>query len=42
MIVYARPDLRPLAAELGRHYATLGVSWRSFLLAVMGGIASRY
>jgi formate/nitrite transporter FocA (FNT family) len=38
MIVYARPDLRPLAAETGKHYATLGVSWRSFLLAVLAGV----
>jgi formate-nitrite transporter family protein len=38
MIVYARPDLRPTAAELGQHYATLGVSWRSFLLAVLAGM----
>jgi formate/nitrite transporter FocA (FNT family) len=38
MIVYARPDLRATAAEAGRHYATLGISWRSFLLAVLAGI----
>jgi formate/nitrite transporter FocA (FNT family) len=38
LIINARPELRSTAAELGRHYATLGVSWRSFLLAVMGGI----
>jgi formate/nitrite transporter FocA (FNT family) len=38
MIVVAQPELRSTAAELGRHYATLGVSWRSFLLAVLGGI----
>jgi formate/nitrite transporter FocA (FNT family) len=38
MIVYARPDLRATAAEVGEHYATLGVSWRSFLLAVLAGV----
>jgi formate-nitrite transporter family protein len=38
LIVIARPDLRPVAAELGRHYATLGVSWRSLLLAVLAGV----
>jgi len=38
LIINARPELRATAAELGRHYATLGVSWRSFLLAVLGGI----
>ncbi len=38
LIVVARPDLRATAAELGRHYATLGVSWRSLLLAVLAGI----
>jgi formate/nitrite transporter FocA (FNT family) len=38
LIINARPELRSTAAELGRHYATLGVSWRSFLLAVLGGI----
>jgi formate-nitrite transporter family protein len=38
MIVTAVPDLRSTAAELGRHYATLGVSWRSFLLAVLAGV----
>ena len=31
-------DLRSTAAELGRHYATLGISWRSLLLAVLAGI----
>ena len=38
LIVVARPDLRATAAKLGRHYATLGVSWRSLLLAVLAGI----
>jgi len=38
MIVIAVPDLRSTAATLGRHYATLGVSWRSLLLAVLGGV----
>jgi formate/nitrite transporter FocA (FNT family) len=37
MIVIALPDLRSTAADLGRHYATLGVSWRSLLLAVLAG-----
>jgi formate/nitrite transporter FocA (FNT family) len=37
MIVVALPELRPTAASLGRHYATLGVSWRSLLLAVLAG-----
>ena len=31
-------DLRSVAATLGHHYATLGVSWRSLLLAVLAGI----
>jgi formate-nitrite transporter family protein len=37
MIVHARPDLRATAAELGSHYAHLGVSMRSFTLAVLAG-----
>jgi formate/nitrite transporter FocA (FNT family) len=37
MIVVALPEVRSTAASLGRHYATLGVSWRSLLLAVMAG-----
>jgi formate/nitrite transporter FocA (FNT family) len=37
MIVIALPELRSTAASLGRHYATLGVSWRSLLLAVLAG-----
>jgi formate/nitrite transporter FocA (FNT family) len=38
MIVIAVPDLRTVAARLGGYYAALGVSWRSFLLAVLAGI----
>jgi formate/nitrite transporter FocA (FNT family) len=38
LIAAALPDLRSTAAVLGRHYATLGVSWRSLLLAVLAGI----
>jgi len=38
MIMVSMPDLRPAAATLGRHYATLGVSWRSLLLAVLAGV----
>src|SRR6201994_4749273 len=38
MIVVALPEVRPTAASLGRHYATLGVSWRSLLLAVLAGV----
>ena len=37
MIVVALPDIRPTAIEAGRHYAQLGVSWRSFFLAVLAG-----
>jgi formate/nitrite transporter FocA (FNT family) len=37
MIVTALPELRSTAASLGRHYATLGVSLRSLLLAVLAG-----
>jgi formate-nitrite transporter family protein len=32
------PDLRQTAGVIGRHYATLGVSWHSLLLAVLGGV----
>src|ERR1700744_1849197 len=35
MIVVALPEVRPAAASLGHHYATLGVSWRSLLLATL-------
>ncbi len=38
LIAVALPDLRSTAATLGRHYATLGVSWRSLLLAVLAGM----
>jgi formate/nitrite transporter FocA (FNT family) len=37
MIVVALPDLRGAAAANGLHYATLGISWRSLLLAVLAG-----
>ncbi len=37
MIVVALPDLRGTAASNGLHYATLGTSWRSLLLAVLAG-----
>jgi formate/nitrite transporter FocA (FNT family) len=37
MIVVALPDVRPTAVEAGSHYAQLGVSWRSFFLAVLAG-----
>jgi formate-nitrite transporter family protein len=38
MIVIALPDVRLTAAQIGRHYASLGVSWRSFMLAVLAGV----
>jgi len=38
MIVTARPDLKSTAIKVGSHYAALGVSTRSFLLAVLAGI----
>ncbi len=37
MIVVALPDVQATAVEAGSHYAHLGVSWRSFFLAVLGG-----
>jgi formate/nitrite transporter FocA (FNT family) len=37
MIVVALPDVQQTAIEAGGHYAHLGVSWRSFFLAVLGG-----
>jgi formate/nitrite transporter FocA (FNT family) len=37
MMVVALPDIRPTAVEAGAHYAHLGVSWRSFFLAVLAG-----
>jgi formate-nitrite transporter family protein len=34
------PEVRATVAALGRHYPTLGVSWRSLMLAILsGGIA---
>lgn len=38
IIVTARPDLKPVARETGEHYAHLGVSLQSFLLAVLAGV----
>lgn len=38
MVVTAIPGVRPVAASLGRHYATLGISLRSLLLAILAGI----
>jgi formate/nitrite transporter FocA (FNT family) len=38
MIAIALPDLRSTAATLGLHYATLGASWSSLLLAVLAGV----
>jgi len=37
LIVTARPDLKATAVESGAHYADLGVSARSFALAVLAG-----
>ncbi|MEO6999301.1 MAG: formate/nitrite transporter family protein [Terracoccus sp.] len=37
MIVVALPDVHEVAVETGSHYAHLGVSWRSFFLAVLAG-----
>ena len=37
MMVVALPDIRPTALEAGTHFAELGVSWRSFFLAVLAG-----
>ncbi|WP_101525974.1 formate/nitrite transporter family protein [Nocardioides houyundeii] len=37
MIVVALPDVHEVAVEAGSHYAHLGVSWRSFFLAVLAG-----
>ncbi|HYO31349.1 MAG TPA: formate/nitrite transporter family protein [Nocardioidaceae bacterium] len=37
MIVIALPDLHSTAVEAGTHFAELGVNWRSFFLAVLGG-----
>jgi formate/nitrite transporter FocA (FNT family) len=37
MAVVALPEIQPAAIEGGAHYADLGVSWRSFFLAVLAG-----
>ncbi len=37
MIVVALPSVHEVAVEAGSHYAHLGVSWRSFFLAVLAG-----
>ena len=37
MIVVALPGVHEVAVESGSHYAHLGVSWRSFFLAVLAG-----
>ena len=37
MIVVALPEVRETAVRAGSHYAHLGVSWRSFFLAVLAG-----
>ncbi|MDQ2748980.1 MAG: formate/nitrite transporter family protein [Actinomycetota bacterium] len=39
LIITARPDLKAVAREVGSHYADLGVSLRSFALAVLAGAA---
>jgi formate/nitrite transporter FocA (FNT family) len=37
MIVIALPQVREVAVKTGSHYAHLGISWRSFFLAVLAG-----
>lgn len=37
MTVVALPDVHEVAVESGSHFAHLGVSWRSFFLAVLAG-----
>ena len=37
MIVVALPEVHEVAVKAGSHYAHLGVSWRSFFLAVLAG-----
>ena len=37
MVVIAIPDVHRAAVDAGSHYAHLGVSWRSFFLAVLAG-----
>ncbi|MBM6402830.1 formate/nitrite transporter family protein [Phycicoccus sp. CSK15P-2] len=38
VILRARPDLQEVARETGEHYASLGISLQSFLLAVLAGL----
>lgn len=38
MIVVALPSVHEVAVESGTHFAELGVSWRSFFLAVLAGL----
>ena len=38
LIVVGLPNLHTVAVEAGSHYAHLGVSWRSFCLAVLAGV----
>jgi formate/nitrite transporter FocA (FNT family) len=38
MIVIALPDVHDTAVQTGAHYAELGVSWKSFFLAVLAGL----
>jgi formate/nitrite transporter FocA (FNT family) len=37
MITVALPDVHEAAVKAGSHYAHLGISWRSFFLAVLAG-----
>ncbi len=37
MIIVALPEVHEVAVKTGTHYAELGVSWRSFFLAVLAG-----
>lgn len=38
MIAIAIPEVRLSAAQTGGHYASLGISWRSLMLAVLAGV----
>ena len=38
LIVIAMPELRETAVESGRHYAELGLTGRSFVLAILAGL----
>lgn len=38
MIVVAMPDVRETAMAAGTHYAQLGITWKSFFLAVLAGV----